>query len=50
MRHTTREHLLTDLVEQIDMAMALRRQGRHQDAASVMESAYATAHSLDVRD
>lgn len=40
------DHVLADLVAHIDMAMALRQQGRHRDAAAVLESAYATAHSL----
>jgi hypothetical protein len=41
-----RDHALADLVAQIDIAMALRQQGRNEDAAAVLESAYATAHSL----
>jgi hypothetical protein len=41
------DHVLADLVAHIDIAMALRMQGRHRDAAAVLESAYATAHSLD---
>lgn len=43
----SRDHVLADLVAHIDIAMALRQQGRHRDAAAVLESAYATAHSLD---
>ena len=42
----TRDHLLADLVAQIDFAMALRQQGRNDDAADVLASAYATAHTL----
>jgi hypothetical protein len=38
--------MLADLVAQIDMAVALRHQGRDPDAASVLESAYAMAHRL----
>jgi hypothetical protein len=38
--------MLADLVAEIDMAMALRQQGRHEDSAAVLASAYATAHSL----
>jgi hypothetical protein len=43
----SRDHVLDDLVAHIDIAMALRQQGRHRDAVAVLESAYATAHSLD---
>ncbi len=46
MSATNRDHALADLVAQIDIAMALRQQGRNEDAAAVLESAYATAHSL----
>ena len=42
----TRDHVLAELVAQIDIAMALRQQGRSEDAAAVMASAYATAHAL----
>jgi hypothetical protein len=41
-----RDHALADLVAQIDIAMALRQQGRTADAAAALESAYATAHRL----
>lgn len=42
----TRDHALAELVAQIDMAMALRQQGRSEDAAAVMAAAYASAHTL----
>jgi hypothetical protein len=42
----SRDHVLADLVAHIDIAMALRQQGRHRDAVAVLESAYAAAHSV----
>jgi hypothetical protein len=42
----SRDRVLAELVAHIDIAMALRQQGRHEDAAAVLESAYATAHSI----
>jgi hypothetical protein len=46
MTSPTRDHLLADLVAQIDIAMALRQQGRNDESAVVLASAYATAHTL----